>query len=96
MPRNSVASASYDVDRSIGATIKRYRRGRGLNRHQLAQLAEIDPSALARIEEIGGASIQFATVCRIAEALAMSLDELAVGCGLQKKSAKRRLGNKNV
>jgi XRE family transcriptional regulator, regulator of sulfur utilization len=64
------------VDRSLAATLRRLRAERGIAQEELAHMAGISTGSLSRIER-EQASPAWTTVGRIAEALDMSVAELA-------------------
>jgi len=77
--------------KSVGEVIKSLRKRVGITRHALAKAAQIDPAVLARLENDPRPGVQFATICRLAEALDVSVDDLAIDAGLKrtiKRSAK--------
>jgi len=51
----------------------------------LARAARLDPATLLRIESNERPNIRFSTVCRLADALGVSTDEIASRAGLLKK-----------
>jgi transcriptional regulator with XRE-family HTH domain len=75
--------------KALGPLIRSLRIRAGISRHALARLAKIDPAVLARIEESARPGVQFATVARLAEALGVSLDDLAASIGLRKLKGRK-------
>ena len=67
----------------LGKVIRSLRIKAGISRHALAKLAHLDPAVLTRIEEEERPGGRFATVCRLAEALDVSIDQLASDAGLR-------------
>lgn len=65
------------VDEALAATIRRLREERSIAQEELAHRAGISTGSLSRIER-GLASPAWTTVGRIAEALGVSVAELAV------------------
>lgn len=64
------------VDRALAETIRRLREERDIAQEELAYMAGISTGSLSRIER-GQASPAWTTVGRIAEALDVSVAELA-------------------
>ncbi len=70
----------------LGPVIRALREEAGISRHALARIAKLDPAVVVRIETQTRAGVQFATVCHLAAALGVSLDELAERVHLKKSS----------
>lgn len=66
---------------AIGATIRRVRLIKGLSQEQLALQAEVDRGYLGRVER-GDNNVAILTLMRIAQALQLSLAQLASEAGL--------------
>ena len=64
------------ADQALAAALRRLRESRGLTQEQLAYEAGVTVGTLSKIE-LGHASPAWATVRQIAEALGVSLVELA-------------------
>ena len=62
---------------SLGKQIKKYRKQRGIAQDKLAHLAGIAFSTLAKIEAGSAKQPTFDTIEKIANALGISIDELA-------------------
>jgi transcriptional regulator with XRE-family HTH domain len=76
---------------SIGQFLKAARERAGLSQQALAQEASIAATQVSRIESGQRLSPHFATIAKIADALDISLDEIAVACGLRSPSAQASL-----
>jgi transcriptional regulator with XRE-family HTH domain len=62
---------------SLGEGIKKIRQQKGLSQEKLARLTDISLNTLTKIESGFTKSPSFQTVMKIANALGVSLDELA-------------------
>lgn len=71
-----------DVAKSLGQVIIELRESVGLSQTALARAAKIDPAILSRLESGARDAVQFATLCRLAQALGVSLDDVAGATGL--------------
>lgn len=71
--------------KSLGRAIADLRQRLKLSQAALARAARLDPGELGRIESGERKTPSFQTVCRIAVALGVSLDELAGSAGLIKR-----------
>jgi transcriptional regulator with XRE-family HTH domain len=69
------------MPKTLGRVIKELREESGLTKFALAKSAGIDPAVLARLEAGERETPRFPTLCRIAAALGVSLDALAIECG---------------
>ena len=67
---------------SLGRVLRDLRKETGLTRAALAQAAGLDPGALSRIESGDRPNLRFSTVCRLAAALGVSIDDIAARAGL--------------
>lgn len=56
--------------------LKNIRRSKGVSRYQLARMAGIKDSTLQSIENNDDPNPTFKTMCKIADALGITLDEL--------------------
>lgn len=70
--------------KSLGRVILELREEVGLTRRALARAAKLDPATLSRIETEDRVGLRFVTVCQLAAALGVSLDEIAARAGLTK------------
>lgn len=64
----------------IGNQIKKYRKAKNLSQQKLAELINVSPSYISEIERGGktqNSSISMKNICKIAEVLEISLDEIA-------------------
>lgn len=68
--------------RPLGAVIRELRERAGVTQRELARAMGIDQPGLARIEASRRRGMQFATMCRLAEHLGVSLDQIAIAAGL--------------
>lgn len=59
--------------------LKRIREEKGLSRYQLAKLSGLRDSTIQNIENSDDPNPTFKTMCKIADALGISLDELRGG-----------------
>lgn len=66
---------------TLGEVITRLRRDAGLSRHALSKAAKIDSSILARLEYGDREEVRLSTLCRIAQILNVTLDDLAAAAG---------------
>lgn len=92
MPKKAVSRRSppkTSTPQSLGDVLRALRGSAGITRQALAKAAGIDPAALARIETQSGAGIPFATLCRLADALDVSLDDLAGAAGLRRNKREK-------
>ena len=64
-----------DFKKAFGEKIKRLRRNRGLTQEQLAELIEIDPRNLSRIE-VGTSFVKAETLEKLLNALDVTTEEL--------------------
>ncbi len=64
------------ADKRLAAVLRRLREDRKLSQESLAHKAELTAGSLARIE-LGQASPEWSTVVRIADALGVSMVDLA-------------------
>lgn len=78
-------SRSRPKSGNLGLAIRRLREESGISRYALAKAAAIDYAVLSRLEAGSSRGVQFLTVIRVAEALDVSLDELASVAGLSAK-----------
>lgn len=93
MAKTSGRAAKDGGSRRLGEVIRELRESAGLTQHALAKAATIDQAVLARVENETRAGVQFATVCRLAAALGVSLDDLAAAAGLKgRRTASPRAG----
>jgi len=76
------------VPKALGDVIREFRERANVSQTALARAAGVDPAILSRIEAGSRTSMQIATLCRIAEALEVSLDELAGAAGLMRSKPK--------
>lgn len=60
----------------LGERIAELREKRGMSRYALAKAAKVDPSYLGKIESGERDNAGWLYVCRIADALGVSLDDL--------------------
>ena len=74
----------------LAAIVHELRKARGLSITELAQSAQIDGAILSRIEA-GTKMPSFRTLCRLADALNLSLDDIAQRLGYRKKPLARRV-----
>jgi transcriptional regulator with XRE-family HTH domain len=70
--------------KSLGLLIRELREDAGISRAALARASNLTPPEVSRIELEGRINLRFVTVCRIAVALGISLDDLASRAGLLK------------
>ena len=70
---------------TLGDVIRTLRESSGLSRNALARAAKIDPAILTRLEQNERDTVRVTTLCRIAEALDVSLDDLASAAGFFSK-----------
>lgn len=61
---------------SLSDNVTRIRKQRGLSQNQLARNADISQQNVQRLESGERTNPSFETVCKIADALGVSLDEL--------------------
>lgn len=87
-PRNQ-PSRSAKQKPSLGSALRELREEAAVSRSALARSAEIDVSTLARLEYGERATVNFEALCRIAEALNTSLDEIAARAGLLRRRGRR-------
>lgn len=71
--------------RPLGEVIREFRERAGLSQLGLAKALGMDQPAIARIESARRGGMQFATMCRVASALGVSLDEIAGRAGLSNR-----------
>jgi transcriptional regulator with XRE-family HTH domain len=67
---------------SIGNAVKALRLEADLSINALARLARLDPATLSRIESEDRTLVRFVTIAQVAEALGVTLDDIAVRAGL--------------
>jgi transcriptional regulator with XRE-family HTH domain len=91
MPKAKAVASKRSRGRkpSVGKLIRDLRMQVGISGLALATSASVDPAVLTRLETQARSGVQFATVCRLAEALGVSVEELAVASGLKSGPAKR-------
>jgi transcriptional regulator with XRE-family HTH domain len=66
------------VGGQVAASLRALRRSRGMNQHQLADLAAVTPSAISQAER-AERSLSLATLVRLAAALGITVDDLLSG-----------------
>lgn len=71
--------------KSLGQVFRRLREEAGLTRFALAKAARLDPAVLTRIETDERPNMRFSTVCQIAGALGVSMDDIAARAGLLRR-----------
>lgn len=74
---------------TLGQVIKSLREQSAVSRNALARAAHIDPSILTRLEQGDRDNVRLQTLCKIAEALEVSLDDLAGAAGYFSKRRSR-------
>ncbi|HET9392208.1 MAG TPA: helix-turn-helix transcriptional regulator [Candidatus Rubrimentiphilum sp.] len=70
------------MPKSLGRAIKSMREQRNLQAKTLARAAHLSQATLTRLEKGEREGINLVTACRLAQALGVSLDELAAKAGL--------------
>lgn len=79
------ASAKMPYMPGLGEYIARLRKEAKLSRSALARAARVDPSILVRLESGDRAEVRLETLCRLADSLGVTLDDLATAAGLRPK-----------
>lgn len=76
----------------VGRVLRDLRIEAGLTRAQVARAAGLDPAAVSKVEDEEREHVRFTTVCQLARALDVTVDEIAVRVGLirPKSTAKGR------
>jgi transcriptional regulator with XRE-family HTH domain len=72
---------------SVGAALRDLRLEAGLSINALARLAGLDTTTLTRIEAEDRTEVRFSTVIKVANALGVTADEIAVRAGLIRRKA---------
>lgn len=70
--------------KSLGRLVRDIREEAGISRAALARASNLTAPEVSRIELEARTNVRFSTVCRIATALGVSLDDLAARAGLVK------------
>lgn len=70
---------------ALGVILKRVRERRGLSVQALAKKSGMDAAHIQRLESGARSTPRFETVARLADALDVSLDEIAIETGLRNK-----------
>jgi len=73
---------------SVGRVLRALRKEAGLSVAALARAAKLDPATLTRIEAEDRTHVRFSSVCQVASALGVSMDEIASQVGLIKEEAR--------
>ena len=68
--------------KSLGRAIRELREQSGVSITALARASKLSHGEISRIELEGRTNLRFSTVCTIAHALGLSLDDLATRAGL--------------
>lgn len=74
----------------VGRVLKELRGEAGLTRADVARAAGLDPTVVTKLEGEERAHLRFTTVCQLAGALGVSLDEIGVRAGLIKSTGGAR------
>jgi transcriptional regulator with XRE-family HTH domain len=67
----------------LGQLLRRYRRDAGFSQNALAEAIGVSASTINRLETGTHRTVQFATICQMADLLGFSLDEAALAAGLR-------------
>lgn len=74
----------------LGRVLWELREEAHLSIAALARAAGLDPGALSRLESEDRTHVRFATVCQIAEALGVPMEEIAARAGLIRPQGSRK------
>lgn len=79
--------------KSVGRVLQELRSEAGLTVAALARAAHLEPAAISRIETGERPNVRFTTMCQLAAALGVSVDEIAMRAGIVKQKGVIRGGS---